>query len=90
MTTTTPNFLRLATSPQVVRTASKVCLLVGTLLAGINHGPAIADGSLTSGRVIQILLTYLVPYSVSTYSSVRTLQASVPCPESGNPAGSHT
>ena len=47
-------------------------LIVGTILVAINHGPAILAGELTRERVFQILLTYLVPYTVSTVSSVAT------------------
>ena len=59
--------------PRVVKTAFKVSLVVGTILALINHGPAILDLSLTGGAVFQILLTYLVPYGVSTYSSAKII-----------------
>lgn len=67
-------FLELATSRQVVKTAIKISLLVGSILALINHGQAITQLSLTRTSFIQILLTYLVPYCVSTYSSVKALQ----------------
>lgn len=73
----TTGFLALAASGQVVRTASKLSLVVGTILALINHGPGIANASLSDGNVLQIALTYLVPYCVSTYSSVRAIQAHV-------------
>ena len=67
-------FLALALRREVLLTACKVALLVGTILALINHGPAITQGELDSGRILQIALTYLVPYCVSTYSAVRALQ----------------
>ena len=47
-------------------------LIVGAILVAINHGPASLVGQLTRERVFQIFLTYLVPYSVSTVSSVAT------------------
>ena len=46
--------------------------VVGTLLITINHGPAILNRDVTMGRVFQMILTVLVPYSVSTISSVAT------------------
>ncbi|WP_044211557.1 nitrate/nitrite transporter NrtS [Flammeovirga sp. OC4] len=60
-------------SKQVVYTALKLSLLVGTLLAFINHGADIIDNTLSNRQVIQILTTYLVPYAVSTYSSVKVI-----------------
>ena len=68
------SFFKLALSGQVVATAVKVSILVGTLLAFINHGTAIVELSLSSKNMVQIGLTYLVPYCVSSYSSVRSLQ----------------
>ena len=70
-----PRFSRLAVSRQVVRSAIKVSVVVGTILVFINHGGAIVQMSLNSDNLVQILLTYLVPYCVSTYSSVRAIQA---------------
>jgi hypothetical protein len=67
-------FLSLASSRGVVISSLKVALAVGSILALINHGGAILQLALSSENVLQILLTYLVPYSVSTYSSVKALQ----------------
>ena len=58
----------------VVLTAIKVALVVGTVLALINHGPALLALELSRQQMLQIALTYLVPYGVSTYSSVKTLK----------------
>ena len=75
-TETAPTTFRaLALSGPVLRQALKIALIVGTLLALINHGERIFSGSLTQENILQIILTYLVPYSVSTYSSVRAIQA---------------
>jgi hypothetical protein len=71
---TVPGFLALARSRGVVLSALKIALVVGSILALINHGWDIFTLNLTSGRIFQIFLTYMVPYSVSTYSSVRALQ----------------
>ena len=58
----------------VVSTAIKVALFVGTVLALINHGPSLLALELSREQVLQISLTYLVPYGVSTYSSIKMLQ----------------
>lgn len=67
-------FFSLAVSAGVVRRAFKVALIVGTLLALINHVDAVIAGSFTTKNFIQVLLSYLVPYLVSTYSAVHALQ----------------
>lgn len=68
------NIFELAFSKDVVSTAMKLALIVGTILGLINHGPDIVNNTLSSGQVFQILITYLVPYSVSTYSSVKSIK----------------
>jgi hypothetical protein len=65
-------WLILAAHPATVRRAGLTSLLVGTVLVTINHGPAIIAAQLTSERIFQMLLTYLVPYLVSTTSSILT------------------
>ena len=64
-------FFSIATSKPVAGQALRVALVVGTVLALINYWDA---ASLTQNEWIKIGLTYLVPYCVSTYSSVRALQ----------------
>ena len=46
--------------------------MVGTLLIAINHGHAIIAGQITQERIFQMFLTVIVPYIVSTASSVAT------------------
>ena len=69
------SFINLATTAQVVKTAIRISLIVGSILALINHGEGIVNLSLSTHNIIQILLTYLVPYGVSTYSGVKALQS---------------
>jgi hypothetical protein len=76
MIKTSSKFILIALSREVVITSLKVSLVVGTLLALINHSTAIFHLSLTIGKIYQIALTYLVPYCVSTYSSVKAIQNS--------------
>ena len=69
-----PGWLKLATSGSVVRRATVVAMVVGTILVAINHGDAIVRGDLSMGRLLRIALTVMVPYCVSTYSSVSALR----------------
>jgi uncharacterized membrane protein YwzB len=63
-------WLRLAAHPAVVKRALAMAAVVGLILIAINHGPAILAGRLTRFRLLQICLTIVVPYVVSTVSSV--------------------
>jgi hypothetical protein len=54
---------------EIVGRAVRTAVLVGSLLAAINHGPALVSGSMSSQRWFQMGLTYLVPYCVATYSA---------------------
>src|SRR5258708_3185814 len=49
----------------------KMALVVGTLLAVINHGQAIVTGNFTSDRLLSLLLPYCVPFAVSLYSQIQ-------------------
>ena len=62
----------MAANPGTVRRALITAVVVGAILICINHGPAILAGDVTLGRVLQMCLTVLVPYAVSTASSVAT------------------
>ena len=46
-----------------------MALVVGTILAMINHFDMFVYGEYRFRRVIQIVVTYLVPFMVSLYSS---------------------
>ncbi len=67
-------WFQLALSQSVVRRALKYALIVGAILICINHGGTILRGELTATRVLQMALTALVPYCVSTLSSVEALR----------------
>jgi len=64
----------LACSFPVVRRAAKVALVVGLILAAINHGDRILGGEVDLATLVKIILTFAVPYGVSTYSSVQALR----------------
>ncbi|HAB08207.1 nitrate/nitrite transporter NrtS [Alloalcanivorax sp.] len=59
-------------SPGVLRRALRTSLLVGTLLVLINHGPTLWQGLLPP--LWQLLLTYLVPWGVSAWSSIAAIR----------------
>jgi len=62
-------FLKHARDKVCIYRSVKVGVVVGTLLALINHYNAIFRGTLTATVIFQILLTYLVPYGVAAYGS---------------------
>lgn len=68
------SYLSLAMRGDVVVRAVKVAVVVGTVLGVINHGAAVLGGDMTAARWVMFGVTYLVPYSVSTYSSVGALR----------------
>jgi hypothetical protein len=70
----TPSFAQLAFQPSVVRRACGYALVVGAILIAINHGDAILAGALDATRWWKMGLTVLVPYTVSTLSSVGALR----------------
>jgi hypothetical protein len=63
-------WLRVAREPAIVRRALKFALVVGAILATINHGDEILAGEIDRRRLLKMCLTMLVPYTVSTLSSV--------------------
>lgn len=67
-------WLRLATSRSVARRAAIVAAVVGTILVTINHAEALLSGDFSTPRLLRIGLTVLVPYCVSTYSSVSAIR----------------
>ena len=72
MTRSVRSWLELARRPDIVSRSTRVALVVGTLLALINHGGRLLDLNVDAEIVIKICLTYLVPYCVSTWASVQT------------------
>ena len=67
------DWLKIARRPEIVIRSLKIAAVVGTILALINYLDVILAGALKSGDVFKIMLTYLVPYCVSTYAAVGTV-----------------
>ena len=61
-------------------------LIVGTVLALINHGDSLVTLALPPGALLKIGLTYLVPYSVSTWACVQTARADMAALQDEAPA----
>jgi hypothetical protein len=67
-------WLRMARDPAVVRRAALYALVVGFVLIAINHGDAILRGQIDAVRLLRMALTVIVPYGVSTSSSVEAIR----------------
>ncbi len=68
------DWLRVAFQPSVLRRGLLYAVVVGSVLVGINHGDAILRGDVDGGRLLRIALTVVVPYLVSTFSSVGAIR----------------
>ena len=67
--------LRLFMQPSIVKRGLVFSVVVGSILVTINHGDTILSGEITSTHLFKIVLTYSVPYCVSTLSSVQATVA---------------
>ncbi len=66
--------LALALKPSVIKRALKYAFIVGAVLIAINHGDAVLRGDMPPTRWFRMGLTVLVPYVVSTLSSVGAMR----------------
>lgn len=66
------SFLSLATQRSVVVRATKISLIVGVILFVINQGDLLISGAKINWW--KAVLTFAVPYCVSTYSSVAAMR----------------
>ena len=64
------DWMRRAFAGPVVRRGLRYAVIVGAILITINHGDAIVRGDLPPSRILRMVLTVLVPYVVSTLSSI--------------------
>ena len=69
--------LELAGRWEVVRCALVMSAIVGTILVTINHAKCVCMGMFDTTCLIQSILTYMVPYCVSTISSVLAIEKGV-------------
>lgn len=66
---------RLALRRDVVLRATRVGVLVGVLLIALNQGDVLLTGELDARTLFKVALTPVVPYLVSTFSSVAAIRA---------------
>jgi len=62
-------YCEIAISKPIVSRAIKVALIVGTALNLINQGSTIISFDIVHLSLVKFTLTYLVPYSVTTYTA---------------------
>ncbi len=62
-------FAKYATDKTCVLRSLKVSVLVGTVLALVNHYDQLLSGSISPTGLSQILVTYAVPYCVATFGA---------------------
>ena len=60
-------------SKPVVFRAVKVAIIVGVILAFINHGGLILSGKITTECWIKMLITCFVPYTVSSATATMNI-----------------
>ena len=70
------NWLRMAACWPVVRRSLMYAVTVGPILILINHGDALLHGDVAVMRMAKMSLTVMVPYLVSTLSSVAAMRES--------------
>ena len=66
-------WLEFAMRPDVVKRSWRVALLVGTILITINYIDRVFSGSLMTIDYIKMIMTYCVPFCVSTHASVSAI-----------------
>ncbi|MEE8345256.1 MAG: nitrate/nitrite transporter NrtS [Woeseiaceae bacterium] len=69
------SWLKIAVRKDVVLRGLKVGGIVGTILVAINQGDLLLAGTVPVQALWKILLTYCVPYCVSTYASVSAIRS---------------
>ncbi|HLZ64309.1 MAG TPA: nitrate/nitrite transporter NrtS [Ktedonosporobacter sp.] len=69
--TSTSSLLSYCRERDTLLRSARMALVVGTILALINHGPALIAGRFTPEQLLPTLITYLVPFTVSLYSQIQ-------------------
>ena len=63
---TVPEALRLIGRGVTFRTASRVSLLVGTVLSAVNQGSVILNGHADAATWSRVVVNFIVPYTVAS------------------------
>ncbi len=81
------SFWRHCANPHILFTSVKTALVVGSVLALINHFEAILTRQFTPLQKMKIAITYLVPFSVATYAAAKhAARLARPFPPTGSAA----
>ena len=80
--TSTTDFLQLAFGDGTPKKALMTAIVVGTILTTINHGDEILKGE--SFNYLKIILTYCVPYCVTTWGAIHGKRAQYLVDQSSN------
>ncbi len=62
------------------RTASRIALVVGTLLTAVNQGTVLAAGHAGAATVLRVVANYLIPYAVSSLGYLAPFRVRPPGP----------
>lgn len=65
----------IATRSDIIFRSIRIALVVGTILVTINYADRIVELDIGSREILKIILTYCVPYCVSTYAAVSAILA---------------
>ena len=65
------NFFIIGSKKETILSSLKISLFVGTLLNFINQTDAIIGLDLSKLSIIKVLLTYIIPYLVASYSYIK-------------------
>lgn len=74
MSITDKSWWDIALEREVIKRSLKTSLIIGSILAMINHGDALLALDMPLDRVIKMVLTYAVPYLVSTSASIGAIR----------------
>jgi hypothetical protein len=69
------DWFRLALRKDILARGLKIGVVVGTLLTAINYGDVLIAGEFLPLMYWKILMTYCVPFCVSTYAGVEAARA---------------
>ena len=67
------HWFAIAFQAEIVKRSLRISLVVGSLLTLINNADVIWSDGVDLVLSLKVLLTYSVPYAVSTYASVSTV-----------------
>ena len=59
---------------EIVLRGLRFAVVVGIILVVINHGDAVLRGDIDSDRMARMVLTVMVPYCVSVFSSISAIR----------------